>query len=233
MQIFLTPKNLLLVFLLSTPSFTTDSSAWENIYKAAPIGCIVSKCSEPELLNYHVSFTSKEVNEYKKNPSYSYGILERGIEIPVDDEVSLLMFELRGSRTVHLYDPNDKEKIIFISALLEGIDIGIEGGVDGFMMYWFNYNPELKLQQPEILNPKMFKHYYFAKFKGTPVRILEFRETREQFEKTVDDPYNIIQQTDRFYIEFKCDLRILDANMYVDSNLYVEKTQKQNAEMLF
>ena len=216
MQTFYLFKSFLPVFLAVFVNLSNLSEDKNTIFKTTPVNCIVTESSEEKLNGFLVSFNNRKLKNEKYAKSRPYGVIERGMEIPVDDEVNLLMFELQGTKSAYIYNPHKKSEYIILSALTSKKDVGIEGGVEGFMIYWYNYNSNQTSIQNHLVKPNNFKWSYNKKFKGTPVNIIEFREGSAQFEKTIEDPFKIITQKNNFDITISCNLRILDQKVYID-----------------
>ena len=219
MSITLLTLSLLFV---STQALDEKEYEPESTFKVIPLNCFVSDTNEPSLMDFYVSFSDKRLKEYERVNREKYSIIERGSVIPVDHEVNLLVYELDGIKNAMIYNPDNKDEHVILSALEDEADVGIEQGTTGFFMFWYNYNSNNTLKSPINLQPNEFLYFYKKKFKGTPVKILEFRKSEESFNKSVIDVKNLVKNRDDFFVEISCDLTILDASVYVDPNEFMK-----------
>ena len=213
MQLLNITKSLLLVFLMTRSNlsmeFEDDS---DSVFKAGPVNCTVVDSSESKIIDFAVTFRSDKIKD-----SEPFGVAQRGMRVPVENDVDLIIFELQGTKSFMVYNPDNQNQYLTVSSLTEGRDVGIEGGVDGFMIYWYNYLTKKQKENKSLIHPSHFKKVFNQKFKGTPVKIVEYRNSFKKFESTISDPMNLISVRDQFFVEVECEIRILDAHVYVGS----------------
>ena len=181
-------------------------------FRVQPFNCQVTSSSQKEFQNSPVKIKSENFMGTNQEYVSSFGAFERGYLANVAQSKALIIAELTGMNTMVVYLNDDTSKFIKIRALESSDELQSVEHLEGILVYWTQYELKKKLGGDRTLDCFDLKETLENKMPSEPIRLMEYRDTPELLERTIDDKFGLLDRSKPFKIEMNCELRIISNN---------------------